>query len=246
MYRITREVGNSHVGCDGRLTLGAAVDFMQDCSGFQLDSETTLMEYFREHDITMFLISRQVSLHRPIFYGEKVDVVTTIYQMKNSYGFRNTNLYDQKGQVRISSYAGGAFIDLKQMKATTIPREIMETVPLDEKFRGMTYLPRKIRLPGQETAQIMPAVKVCRYHIDINKHMNNSRYLQIAEEYLPEAFEIDTARIEYRTAAKQGDVLIPHRYQCPGGIEIISLQDEGGNVFANVEFRPRSAVAAEG
>lgn len=39
MYKIVRQVGNSHVGADGTLTLGAAVDFMQDCSGFQLDSE---------------------------------------------------------------------------------------------------------------------------------------------------------------------------------------------------------------
>ena len=174
MYKIVRQVGNSHVGADGTLTLGAAVDFMQDCSGFQLDSEAQVQEYFKAQNITMFLVSRQINLHEPVYYGETVDVVTAVYQLKNSYGFRNTNIYDKDGNVRISSYAGGAFIDLNQMKATAVPAEIVAAVPIDEKFQGMTYLPRKIRLPKDAEPLVLPEQTVCRYNIDINRHMNNS------------------------------------------------------------------------
>ncbi|MDD6646296.1 MAG: thioesterase [Firmicutes bacterium] len=237
MYTITREVGNSHVGPDGRLTLGAAVDFMQDCSGFQLDSETEVQKYFKEKNITMFLVSRQINFHKPVFYGETVDVITTVYQLKNSYGFRNTNIYDKEGNVRISSYAGGAFIDLNQMKATAVPHEIVAAVPIDEKFQGMTYLPRKIRLPEDADPEILDEVKVCRYHIDINRHMNNSKYIQIAGECLPEDYKYSTVRIEYRTAAKYGDIMIPYRYSCKDDIEIISLRAADGDIFANIEFR---------
>lgn len=238
MYKVTRKVGNSHVGPDGTLTLGAAVDFMQDCSGFQLDNEKELQKYFKEHNITMFLVSRQINIQKPVFYGEKIEVITTIYQLKNSYGFRNTNIYDEDGNIRISSYAGGAFIDLNHMKATTIPKEMIASIPMDEKFPGMKYLPRKIHLPQDQASQIMDGIKVCRYHIDINKHMNNSKYLQIAAECLPEEYKPQTVRIEYKTAAKYGDVIIPHRYQCEEGIEIISLQNKDGGTFANIEFRP--------
>lgn len=242
MYRIERTVGNSHVGADGTLTLGAAVDFMQDCCGFQLDHEKQLTEYFHENQITMFLISRQVNFHRPITYGEQVRIETSIYQIKNTYGFRNTNIYDQNGELRISSYAGGAFIDLKQMKATTIPKEIIATVPIDEKFSGMEYLPRKIRLPRDIVPEVMPAVKVCKAHIDINQHMNNSQYYRIAEEYLPEDFVIHTARCEYKEPASRGMLMIPQvshleKDGCENSVYVISLQEESGGVFANVEFR---------
>ena len=237
MYKIVRQVGNSHVGADGTLTLGAAVDFMQDCSGFQLDSEAQVQEYFKAQNITMFLVSRQINLHEPVYYGETVDVVTAVYQLKNSYGFRNTNIYDKDGNVRISSYAGGAFIDLNQMKATAVPAEIVAAVPIDEKFQGMTYFPRKIRLPKDAEPMVLPEQTVCRYHIDINRHMNNSKYLQLAEECLPDDYKYSTVRIEYRTAAKYGDIMIPHRYSCDDGIEIISMQAADGDVFANIEFR---------
>lgn len=229
-------MGNSHVGPDGKLTLRAAVDFMQDCSGFQLDSEQQVQEYFKANNITMFLVSRQVNFHSPVYYGESVDVVTTVYQLKNSYGFRNTNIYDKDGNVRISSYAGGAFIDLNQMKATAVPHEVAASVPIDKKFQDMTYLPRKIKLPKDREPEIMDAVKACRYHIDINRHMNNSVYLQLAEECLPDGCGYNTVRIEYRTAAEYGDVMIPHRYNLEEKTEVISLQDAYGNVFANVEF----------
>lgn len=237
MYRIRREVGNSHVDSDGKLTLGAAVDFMQDCSGFQLDSEKELSEYFRNNNVTMFLISRQINLHKPVMYGERVDIITTIYQLKNSYGFRNTNIYDEEGNVRISSYAGGAFVDLAQGKATTVPKELLADFQLEEKFKGMDYLPRKIRLPNNSEPEKMDAVKVRGYHIDKNRHMNNSAYLRIAQEYLDEDFNFNTVRIEYKTAAKKGDMITPCVFKQEGGIYVISLQDESGDVFANIEFR---------
>ena len=31
--------------------------------------------------------------------------------------------------------------------------------------------------------------------------------------------------------------MIPHRYSCDDGIEIISMQAADGDVFANIEFR---------
>lgn len=237
MYEIERVVGNSHVGADGNLTLGAAVDFMQDCCGFQLDHEQELTEYFRAKNITMFLISRQVNFHQPVHYGESVKIATTIYQLKNTYGFRNTNICDMDGNLKISSYAGGAFIDLTQMKATTIPKAVTDTVSMGEKFAGMEYLPRKIRLPKDTSPETMPGVPICKAHIDINRHMNNAQYYRIAEEYLPEDFTIRTARCEYKTPAKRGDVLVPQVYRCADERYMVSLQNAAGEVFANVEFR---------
>lgn len=87
MYEIVRDVGSSHVGSDGKLTLSSAIDFMQDCSGFQLDSENLLSRYFRENNITMFLVSRQVNIQKPAYYGDRIRISTSVYQIKNSYGF---------------------------------------------------------------------------------------------------------------------------------------------------------------
>ncbi|MCK8623266.1 thioesterase family protein [Prevotella sp. E13-27] len=76
--------------------------------------------------------------------------------------------------------------------------------------------------------------KVLRADIDYNRHMNNANYVRVAMELLSEDFTVRGLRVEYRVAAKLGDVLIPTLYQVEGGI-ILSLSI-GDNVSAIVEF----------
>ncbi|MBQ8702689.1 MAG: hypothetical protein IJ549_08025 [Prevotella sp.] len=53
-------------------------------------------------------------------------------------------------------------------------------------------------------------------------------------ELLPEDFEVKGLRVEYRVAAKLGDILIPTLYQIDGGI--IVLLSIGSGVSALIEF----------
>ena len=244
MFEITRTVGSSHLDTSGTLRLSAAVDFMQDCYCFQLDSEKQLTEYFKKHHITMFLISRQIDLLQPAFYGDKLTIRTSIYQFRAAYGYRNTLIYNEAGELLIASYAGGAFIDLNKGGATVMPKDVMATVPLDPKFPDMEYLPRKVSVPKGPCEKVFAPAPVLRHYIDHNHHINNARYLDIAEEYLPENFQIKSCRIEYKTAAKYGDRIHPFRYQTAPGIWMISLQGPHGQVYANVEFRGKEKNAA--
>lgn len=237
MFEIKRTVGSSHLDTHGNLRLSAAVDFMQDCCCFQLDSEKELTEYFNAHDITMFLISRQIDLIQPAHYGDRLRIRTSIYQFRSSYGYRNTLIYNDKEELLVASYAGGAFIDKNKGASTAMPFEVMETVPMDEKFPDMDYLPRKIPLPKKPAETIFPQTPVFQYYIDHNHHVNNARYLDVAQEYLPDGFVTKTCRIEYKTAAKYGDRFVPVRYETAPGIWLVSLQSPEGEIFANVEFR---------
>ena len=64
--------------------------------------------------------------------------------------------------------------------------------------------------------------------------MNNANYVRVAMELLPEDFTVKGLRVEYRVAAKLGDMLTPTIYQIEGGI-IVSLS-MGNDVCAIIEF----------
>ncbi len=240
MFQIERIVGSSHLDTNGEMRLSAAVDFMQDCCCFQLDSEKELTEYFSSHHITMFLISRQINRLRPAHYGDRLFIRTSIYQLRSSYGFRNTMIYNDKEELLISSYAGGAFVNMDKGGSTVMPREILQTVTMDDKFEGMRYLPRKVPLPKEAVEKKFPAAPVLHFYIDHNHHMNNARYLDVAQEYLPEGFSFQTCRVEYKTGARYGDSIIPVRYHAAPGVWLLSLQNPDGRIFANVEFHADS------
>ena len=92
---------------------------------------------------------------------------------------------------------------------------------------------RKIRVPeGQETKD---ALQVCRYHLDVNRHVNNGQYIRMAEEYLPAGFEPKRLRVEYRKQAKLHDMIVPMVHEEQDAI-VVSLCDEQASPYAIIEY----------
>lgn len=236
MFQIERTIGSSHLSDGGVVTMGTIVDFMQDCCGFQLDSDVKLTNYFKENRVTMFLVSRQLNIHKRPVYGERISIGTFIYALKTAHGYRNTLIYNEEGDLLVSSYAVGAFVNMETARATTVPKEIREGVSMEPKFEDMEYLPRKIKLPDQGGV-VCDTMPVYKHYIDENHHVNNARYFDIASEWLPEQFQIKASRIEYKTAAKAGEVIIPVRYDISPDTIIMSLTGTDGQVYTNIEFK---------
>ena len=106
MYTIERTIGNSHIGADGNIKISAVVDLFQDCCGFQLDCCPVTQEFYRRCNAVTFLLFRQLDFIRDVGYGQKVTIGTEVFQMKSTYGMRNTIMYDEDGQPLIACYGG--------------------------------------------------------------------------------------------------------------------------------------------
>ena len=78
-------------------------------------------------------------------------------------------------------------------------------------------------------------VAVLPFFIDTNEHMNNGKYIMVAEGYLPEEFKVGRVRAEYRRAAILGDVLYPVIYKQENSVTVC-LNDEEGNPYAVIQF----------
>lgn len=101
----------------------------------------------------------------------------------------------------------------------------------------MEYASRKVPMPegGVKTSPI----KVRKYHIDTNHHVNNCQYVQMAVELLEEnGMEPDFSglRVEYKKSAVYGDILYPS-YKIQDGISTVLLGDENGKPYAVVELK---------
>ena len=233
MLAITRRIGCSQTDAKARLSLKGAVDLMQDCSLFQLDSEKELSRYFRENNVGMYLVSRQIDCIRMPEYGEEITTKTWVYECKAAYGFRNTVLYDERGKACVVTYATGAFVNLQTGRPVRMPRDVINTVPMEERAE-MEYLPRKIKVPACAPMDKLP-FKVLNMHADLNGHVNNAMYLAFAEEYLERDAEIKRVRVEYRNPAKPGEWIVPQIYQEENRM-VAELLNQARQSFAIVEF----------
>ena len=232
MYSLKYKVTTSTCDSDGRLKLYSALQMMQDCSEMWIDSEPGVKQYFTEQNMAQLLAFRQVEIIRVPNYKEELTVTTSVYGMKPMFGFRNTYIRDAAGQPCYKTWSMGAFVDLANGKLKRVDDATIASMTLEPQLE-MTYRDRRIILPKEEGETFEP-IKVLRADIDYNKHMNNANYVRMAMELLPDDFVVKGLRVEYRVAAKLGDMLIPTIYRIDGSV-VVALK-VGGEAAAIIEF----------
>ena len=232
MYSLNYKVTTSTCDSEGKLKLYSALQMMQDCSEMWIDSEPQVKDYFARENMAQLLASRQVEIVRVPDFKEELTVTTSVYGMKPMFGFRNTFIYDAEGKPCYRTWSMGAFVDKANGKLKRVDDTVAGSLLIEPQLE-MNYKDRRIILP-KEGGEVLERIKVLRADIDYNKHLNNANYVRMAMELLPEDFEIKGLRVEYRVAAKLGDMLVPTIYKHDGVI-IVSLSI-GEDVSAIIEF----------
>ena len=232
MYSLKYKVTTSTCDSDGKLKLYSALQMMQDCSEMWIDSEPGVKLYFAEQNMTQLLATRQMEVIRVPKYKEELTVATSVYGMKSMFGFRNTFIFDAEGKPCYKTWSMGAFVDKTTGKLKRVDDVTIQSMTLEPQL-DMNYKDRRIILPKTE-GEVLEPIKVLRADIDYNKHLNNANYVRMAMELLPGNFVVNGLRVEYRVAAKLGDMLVPTIYRI-GDLIIISLSIDN-NVSAIIEF----------
>jgi acyl-ACP thioesterase len=223
------------IGWDNKVKAGAVADLLQDCSGFQIDTLDKVREYFDRENAGFSLISRQIDILRLPEYGETVTISSIPYACKTVYGYRNTYITDENGTFLVKAYCIGAFANLNTGRLTKAPDGILPQLSSAPAI-DMEYTPRKIELPDVPPVEA-GCTEVGRYYLDQNRHVNNARYIDLSGEFLPEDIEYNRIRIEYKQAAKRGDVVACRLYRA-GNSVTTELYDKNNEktVFSVVEY----------
>lgn len=216
------------------MTLTGAMDVIQDCSMLWMESEPFFRDYLAANGLGMFLISRQADFVRLPDYGENITVKTGIFDRNKFFGYRNTVLCGEDGSPCVLTWCIGVFVSMVTGRMASLPQAQIERVTRDPKV-DMEYLDKKIIVPKLPGDRLEPLV-VRRSDIDLNRHMNNAKYIEAALEYLPENFRVGRLRAEYKRPARLGDRLYPRRIEAPSGKRYVLLADTQDSPYAVVEF----------
>lgn len=227
-------ISPSYTDGKGRLSISGLVNFLQDESIYELEHEPGLKAYFDQNGIRMLLASRQIDVYAWPKYLDEVTISTWVFDINPSYGYRNTMIYDREGHVLVATAALGIFVGIDKMNIVRIPEEVKTSVTTFPPF-DMPLLPRRLRVSRLLSPSIRPDVTVLASMLDFNKHLNNAQYLGIASNFLPLDFEYKRVRVEFKHAARLGDVLHPYVYSTERGW-IVDLRENDHMSYAIVYF----------
>lgn len=233
MFETERRIYCSQLGEKGVIRNSGIIDLLQDTSDLHLMNHPVLSPFFKETGSVMFLTNRQVDIVRRPAYGERVFTKTWTYELNRMYGFRNTLILGEKGDVCVKAIAGGAFMDVKTCRPIRISSDLIAQVKCYEPME-MEQLPRKITIPDEVPA-ITCQVPIRRSDIDMNSHVNNARYLDITDELFDECGQAKRLRAEYKVPIRRGDIIYADRFNTEKGC-IVCLRSEEGKVYCTVEY----------
>ncbi len=237
MYSFKSRVRFSEVDADQNMMLTSILDYFQDCAVFHGQNAGLDIDELNRMGYAWILSSWQVIVDRYPKFGEEITISTWAYDFKDFYGYRNLKIEDANGEVVAYANSIWIFMDIQKGRPSRLPERVQTAYGFDPQL-PMDTAPRKIALPKEmEAAASFP---VHKFHIDAYQHVNNEKYVLMAQEYLPTDFIVHQMRVEYRKSAVYGDIIYPFIQREDGKI-LISLADEKGKAYAVVEFLQRQA-----
>ncbi len=234
-YTMNTRVRYSEVGMDDRLTLDAVLKYFQDCAVFQSEDLGCGIEELKKNHMVWFLSSWQICIGEYPVVADRINVSTWPYGFQRMMGERNHTISTPEGKILAWGNSNWVLMDTQKQRPIPVPGDLIDRYTLEEPF-PMEYMSRKIAVP-KEGKQEAP-VEITRAYLDSNNHVNNARYVQIAEEYLPEGFTIQQLRAEYKRQALLGD----HIYPLVARTEeewVISLNNDKGQPYAVIAFQEK-------
>lgn len=234
MYTFDSRIRYSELDSRGTLSLGALLNYFQDCSTFHSEDIGVGLAYLFERNMVWVMSAWQIVVERYPALGEKVVIGTAPYEFKGFMGLRNFVMKTKAGETLACANTVWTLMDMERMRPARATQDMLKAYALEEKL-PMDYAPRKISLPETQGRPFAP-VEVLRRHLDTNRHVNNGQYIAIAMEYLPDGYAIRQMRAEYKKQAHLGDRLIPVVYEDGTHTVSVVLNSEDGMPYCVAEF----------
>lgn len=208
------------------LTNKAMLGFFEDIGGYQSDIAGYGLKDIETTKLSWVLLHLKVKVLKRIKYGDSIHVKTWSRGAKRACCYRDYEIYNQKGELCTIATSKWALIHLEKglMRLTD---ELVEKYQTEHKQVFESFDFEKLKEPEGSIPSF--EYQVQRRDIDINQHMHNICYLDLAYEALPkeiyETNSFDNIEIMYKSSAFLGDSLTCF-YSCSNDEHIITIKSK--------------------
>ena len=203
------KMGLNDIGKDNKIKNISILKILENIGGYHSDIAGYGSNDIATNKLTWILLDWKLKvLNRPK-YGQTLDVHTWARVGNRFFTYRDFEIYDENGTLCAIATSKWTLINIEEGKMERITEEVIEKYNTEEKevFPGEKL--DKLQMPEEFLSSINYTVK--RKDIDINKHMHNLNYLDLAYEALPEEVynlrPFDNVRIMYKKEIKYGDTV---------------------------------------
>ena len=230
----------SEIGKDNKATNKAILSYLEDIGGIHSNKAGYGVYEIPLTHLSWVLLEWKLQVIRRPKYAEKIKILTWSKDAIKYYTFRDFEVYDEQGNLMVIAASKWVLLDIEKGKIVKIAPEILEkyepelnkTVFENEEFE-------KIKEPDEYQYETEYTVR--RADIDVNNHMHNLNYIELANEALPEDVYrgalFNDVRITYKKEIKFGEtVKCKYAFRDDKHIVVVKSEDESV-LHAIIEMR---------
>ncbi len=178
--------------------------YHSDLAGYGAnDIETT--------NVAWVLLAWKLNVIKRPKYGQTMHIKTWGRDMSKAFTYRDFEVYDEQNNLCAKATSKWVLVNTKTGKLTKITQEVADSYQIEEKSIYENREIEKPEIPQENEYTNTIEYQVIRRDIDINGHMHNLYYLDIAYEALPEEVyknrPYNNIKITYKKEVKLGEKL---------------------------------------
>ena len=166
-----------------------------------------IMDIPRTH-LSWIQLNWKVKIFRRLNYGETVTIKTWARDSSKVSTLRDFEVLDENGKTACIATTRWTLVNTDTQSITRITDDIISQYAPEEKTVLPDFEFKKLKEPAEFSNEYIYTTQ--RSDIDVNKHMHNLNYLDLAYEALPENIyfneEFNNIEIMYKTGIKFGDI----------------------------------------
>lgn len=212
---------------DNKVTNKAILEYMENSACRHSDSVGYGILGIPNTKRVWLLLDWKFKILQRLSYGEEIKIKTWSKGMEKCYAYRDFEVYNKQGKIVAIASTKWVLIDAENLRIVKADETIRNSYN-EEKERKVFEKEDldKIKEPERYEKEIITRVR--KTDIDVNGHVHNLNYLDIAYEILPyslqECQQFENVRITYKKEIKP-DSEIKVKYVKEKDKEVVVIKD---------------------
>ncbi len=226
-------------GRNGRLEERSILRVLEDISSYHSDSLGYGARDLERTNLAWLLLEWRVQIHRYMKYGESYRVTTWSRGAASPCTtLRDFEIFDEEGNLCVSASSKWTPVNASDKKLVRVTDELLDIYGTEEKKAFAEGDLFRLREPKEYEKEMPYCIR--RKEIDLNGHLHNLCYLDIALETLPEKVyqerDFKEIRITYRKEIRADEREITCRYKQENGTHTVGIYGANGTLRSIVSL----------
>lgn len=220
----------SEIGKDNKATNKAILSYLEDIGGIHSNKAGYGVYEIPQTHLSWVLLGWRLHVIRRPNYAEKIKILTWSKDAIKYYTFRDFKVYDEQENLIAIASSKWVLLDIEKGKIVKIAPEILEKYE-PELNKAVFEKEEFDKIKEPDEYQHETEYTVRRADIDVNNHMHNLNYIELANEALPDEVYrgalFNDVRITYKKEIKFGEtVKCKYAFRDDKHVVVVKSEDE--------------------